>query len=73
MAFILVSVTPSRYLVIMETMQLVPNTYPTDLTVLTDDTVEALFAEMGLDVEVVDHCDDASCPVCFRPAPAKAA
>jgi len=57
----------------METMQLLPSTYPTDMTLLADDTVEVLFAEMGLAVEVVDHCDTASCPHCFRSAPAKAA
>lgn len=57
----------------METMQLIPNTYPADMTLLGDDTIEVLFAEMGLDVKVVDHCDTASCPLCFRAAPAKAA
>lgn len=68
-----VSVTPPRYGVNMETMQLLPNTYPADMTVLADETVEVLFAEMGLQVEVVVHCDTASCMLCFRPAPAKAA
>ncbi|MGI9643546.1 MAG: hypothetical protein ACR2N9_12330 [Acidimicrobiia bacterium] len=57
----------------METMQLLPSTYPTDMTLLGDDTIEVLFAEMGLAVEVVDHCDTASCPHCFRSVPAKAA
>lgn len=56
----------------METMQLI--TTPTmDLTRLTDEAIEAMFAAAGLEVEVIDHCDRADCPVCFAPIPARAA
>ncbi len=57
----------------METMHMLPTIGSTDLTTLPDTAIEGFFAEFGLDVEVIDHCPDASCPICFSPAPAKAA
>jgi hypothetical protein len=58
----------------METMQLITTTPTTDLTTLDDDALEAYFADAGLAVSVLPHCDDVTCPVCFVPAnPARAA
>jgi hypothetical protein len=58
----------------METMQLVNTTPTTDLTTLDDEALEAYFADAGLTVSVLTHCDDATCPVCFaRKRPARAA
>ena len=57
----------------METMHLITTTHDADMTQLADESIEALFAASGLSVEIVDHCDTASCPLCFRAAPAKAA
>ncbi|MGI9667460.1 MAG: hypothetical protein ACR2N2_10205 [Acidimicrobiia bacterium] len=49
----------------METMQLIHTATPADLTTVGDAALETWFAEAGLGVEVVDHCDAASCPICF--------
>lgn len=53
----------------MNTMNLVTTTTPTtligDLTTLGAQEVEDWFAEAGLAVTEVAHCDTASCPVCF--------
>ena len=57
----------------METMQLTPPATPTDLTQSADAAIEDFFAEAGLDVAVVAHCDDAACSVCFAQRPARAA
>ncbi|GMR02639.1 MAG: hypothetical protein BMS9Abin20_0983 [Acidimicrobiia bacterium] len=57
----------------METMQSVHTTETTDLTALSDADVEAYFADSDLEVVVVAHCDDVTCPTCFAPAPARAA
>ena len=57
----------------METINMLPTIGTTDLMTLSDAEIEGFFAEFGLGVDVVDHCPEASCPVCFRPAPAKAA
>ena len=51
----------------MKTMQLVPNPTTTNLTTLDDNAIEAFFADLGVAVSVVAHCDDAACPVCFSP------
>lgn len=40
---------------------------------LSDDELVELFANAGLGVDLVAHCDDVSCPVCFAALPAKAA
>ena len=55
----------------MKTMQLITN--ETAATVIDDDALVDMFAQAGLSVAIVDHCDDASCPVCFAVAPAQAA
>jgi len=58
----------------METMELVHSSHSRDLTGLSDTDIESFFTEAGLDVEVVTHCDDATCLSCFAPAnPARAA
>jgi len=58
----------------METIELVHTGTSADLTALSDTDIESFFTEAGLDVEVVTHCDDATCPSCFAPAnPARAA
>ena len=61
----------------METMHLIPTVdvanEPTILDLPSDEALVALFEEAGLSVEVVVTCADASCPDCFRPAPARAA
>ena len=36
-----------------------------DLTERSDADIEAWFSGIGLDVEVVAHCDTASCQDCF--------
>lgn len=56
----------------METMQLIPTT-KMDITLLTDEAIEAFFASAGLTGQIVEHCDCAACPVCFDQAPARAA
>jgi len=58
----------------MNTMHLIttaPST--TELTSLADTDVEAFFAEAGLTVKVVTHCDTAGCSVCFEELLAQAA
>ena len=57
----------------METTPLIPTIETGRVPALDDEALVALFAEGGLTVEVVDTCRDASCPDCFRPAPARAA
>jgi len=58
----------------METIELVHTEDSTDLTALSDAAIESLFAEAGLEVEVMAHCNDVACPSCFAPArPAQAA
>ena len=57
----------------METTPLIPTIETGRVPALDDEALIALFAEGGLTVEVVDTCQDASCPDCFRPAPARAA
>ena len=52
----------------METMQLITTTERTGALGWSDEAIEAFFASAGLAVEVVEHCSDASCPDCFRPA-----
>jgi hypothetical protein len=63
----------------METMQLI-TTEPdgfhqvsegsADLTTLDDRAIMDFFAEAGLEVDIIDHCADVSCPECFgRRAP----
>ena len=56
----------------METMHLAPNT-ASPATPRSDDELLAMFEAVGLEVALVDHCSDASCPVCFAAAPAQAA
>jgi hypothetical protein len=57
----------------METMHLIPNTEAMVPDLPSDEEILALFAEAGLRVDIVATCGDASCPECFRPAPARAA
>ncbi len=57
----------------MEKMQLVHTTEATDLTTLADADLEAFFAGVGVEVKIVAHCNDVTCPACFAPAPAQAA
>ena len=62
----------------METMQLITTSDPQDLVALDlvaldDESIEAYFAEAGLTVEVVEHCDDLTCPACMGSRPARAA
>ena len=57
----------------METTPLIPTIAADPFAGPDDDALVALFAEAGLTVEVVEVCGDASCPVCFAPAPARAA
>ena len=53
-------------------MHLAPNpTTPASPNV--DDGLMAMFEAVGLGVTIVDHCDDAGCPVCFEVVPARAA
>lgn len=41
-----------------------------DLTTLDDEAIVDFFAEAGLAIDIIDHCTDVSCPVCFgRRAP----
>ena len=54
-------------------MNLIPTTESSGRTVLDDAAIVDLFTDAGITVEVVAHCDDASCPVCFGWSPAKAA
>jgi len=55
-------------------MQLVQSDRQADLTALSDIEIEAYFAEAGLVAEIVEHCDDATCPSCCAPEyPARAA
>ncbi|MDA2978703.1 MAG: hypothetical protein O3B42_02920 [Actinomycetota bacterium] len=50
----------------METMTLVhTSTNSGDLTERSDADIEAWFSQLGLEVEVVAHCDTASCQDCF--------
>lgn len=39
----------------------------------TDEELVELFADAGITVEPVDHCNDLACPTCFGAVPAKAA
>ena len=55
----------------MTTMQLITTNTSVDDT--ADEALAAMFEAAGLSIEVVAHCDDASCPVCFVAAPAQAA
>lgn len=57
----------------METMQLITSPTDTALLALDDDAIEALFGSAGISIEIVDHCDSAACPECFRRVPARAA
>jgi len=57
----------------MEAMQMVHMAETTDFTTLSDADLEAYLADSGLEVVVVAHCDDVTCPACFAPAPARAA
>lgn len=63
-----------RYVVGMETMQLITahpedtsrgSGHGVDLTTLDDRAIVAFFAEAGLDVDIIDHCGEVSCPECF--------
>ena len=56
----------------METMHLAPST-ASPATPRSDDDLIAMFEAVGLEVALVDHCNDASCPVCFAVTPAQAA
>jgi hypothetical protein len=60
----------------MNTMTLINTAaLDTDLLTATDAELEAWFANAGLTVAVVPHCDSAACPICFPPVavPARAA
>lgn len=57
----------------METTPLLPILAVDPVAELDDQALIALFADGGLTVEVAEVCGDASCPECFRPAPARAA
>ncbi len=57
----------------MNTTPLIPTIDIDPVARLDDDAIVTLFVDGGLAVEVVDTCADASCPECFRPAPARAA
>lgn len=57
----------------MNTTPLIPTIDIDPFDRLDDEAIVALFAEGGLAVEIVETCADASCPDCFRPAPARAA
>jgi len=50
----------------METMHLT-SSMATDLSTLADEAVETYFADLGIPVSVVAHCDDGACPTCFTP------
>ena len=56
----------------METMHLTPNP-AIPVSPLSDEDILAMFEAAGLDVAIVDHCDDAGCPTCFEVMPARAA
>lgn len=60
-----VSVIPRRYVMGMETMTLEQKTETVDLTTLSDTNLESWFANAGLDVEAVSHCNSAGCEICF--------
>lgn len=49
----------------MKTSQTDTTTTMTDLTSFDDATIETYFARAGLAVAVVDHCNHATCPLCF--------
>lgn len=57
----------------MDTTPLIPSLDIDPLHRLDDDAIITMFAEVGLTVDVVETCGDASCPDCFRSAPARAA
>ena len=57
----------------METMHLIQTPQTTDLMSLSDSDLKAFFASAGLSVDVVAHCDTASCVVCPTEAAAQAA
>ena len=57
----------------MKTLPLIPTIAADPIAELDDEALIAVFAEGGLTVEIVEVCGDASCPDCFRPAPARAA
>ena len=57
----------------MEAIQHLNTQSPTDLLTKSDTDLEAFFADAGLEVKVVIHCSDATCPTCFASNPAKAA
>lgn len=46
-------------------MTLVQTSETVDLTTLNATDLEAWFANAGLAVEVVSHCDSAGCEICF--------
>ncbi len=54
----------------MKAIPLVPAIETIDLTTLTDTDLQAFFGQCGLDIQVVTHCDDPACPLCFAPAKA---
>lgn len=76
------SVTPARYVVTMKATTITRERMGMLMGItwtrrpesrLSDDELVELFANAGLGVDLVAHCDDVSCPVCFAALPAKAA
>jgi hypothetical protein len=57
----------------METKTLFGTQPSTRAEPLDDRAIEALFSDVGLAVEIVDNCGDASCPVCFGAVHVRAA
>jgi hypothetical protein len=55
----------------METMHLAPD--PSALEEARTDGLVAMFEAVGLGVTLIEHCNDAGCPVCFEAVPARAA
>lgn len=68
-----IRVTPSGYVVGMETMTLVHTTHTQDLMALSNSKLEAWFDAGGLTVEVVANCGDPSCPDCVTVMPSREA
>lgn len=57
----------------METKTLFATQPKTHAEPLDERAIAALFNDAGLNVEVVDNCGDASCPVCFGAVHVRAA
>jgi hypothetical protein len=70
---ILLPVTPTRYVVDMESITLTRTTKTDHLMAMSNSKLEAWFDTGGLAVEVVANCSDPACPDCMTLVPAQEA